>query len=320
MPRKVAVTLREKKEIDPESSVTAHIYGDTIEISTALGGTPIMKKLNRDEMVNRVTGEITEVHHITSRADPKNYESLRSTFKRLKRLIGANFKGGYSELWVTLTYKDSPMTDSKRLYIDFKRMMRRLRRITRKELAYIVVIEPQASGSLHAHLLLKTIDHSRLYIPNKKLAEAWGQGFVNVKRLSEADNVASYVMAYVSDVDLNNLEGQLENNEKLPKRIVKGGRLALYPIGMQIYRRSRHGIKDPIKIKGMKKTIKSKYHIDDAVPDYYRKFDIKRKSGEDPFEIETEYYSRKRAKLAAAIAKINRSCQNSCSEDAEVAD
>lgn len=311
MPRKVAVMLHEKKEIDPESPVTAHIYGDTIEISTALGGTPIMKKLNRDEMVNRVTGEITEVHHIMNRADPKNYESLRSTFKRLKRLIGANFKGGYSELWITLTYKDSPMTDSKRLYIDFKRMMRRLRRITRKELAYIVVIEPQASGSLHAHLLLKTIDHSRLYIPNKKLAKAWGQGFVNVKRLSEADNVASYVMAYVSDVDLNNLEGQLDNNEKLPKRIVKGGRLALYPIGMQIYRRSRHGIKDPIKIKGMKKTIKSKYHIDDAVPDYYRKFDIKRKSGEDPFEIETEYYSRKKAKLAAAIAKIRKNATNS---------
>lgn len=302
--------MANKKQINDEKSVTAHVYGDTIELSTALGGTPVMKKLNRDEMVNRQTGEITEIHHVTSRADTKNYESLRSTFKRLKRLIGANFQGGYSELWCTLTYKASPMTDPVRLYADFKRMMRRIRRLTGKYIAYIVVIEPQASGSLHAHLLLKTIDHSRLYIPNKQLAKAWGQGFVNVKRLNDSDNVASYVMAYVSDIDLNNLEGTYKDS-KASKRIVKGGRLALYPIGMQIYRRSRHGIKDPIKIKGMKKTIKSKYHIDDAVPDFYRKFDIKRKSGEDPFEIETEYYSRKKAKLAAAIAKIEKNAANS---------
>lgn len=296
------------KQIDPESAVTAFIYGDTIEMSNVLGGIPVMQKINKNEMVNRRTGEITKIHHIVSRADPKNYESLRQTFKRLRRLIGTNFKGGYSELWATLTYKDSPMVDPNRLYNDFKRMMRRLRRLVGKYLAYIVIIEPQSSGSLHAHLLLKTLDGSRLYIANKDLATAWGQGFVNVKRLSDSDNVASYVMAYVSNIDLNNLEGKFSNasNTKLPKRIVKGGRLALYPINMQIYRRSKRGIKEPLKLKGTKKMIKNKYNINDATPDYYRKFDIKRKSGEDSFEIETEYYSRKKAKLAAALAKINR--------------
>lgn len=297
---------KKKDAIDEEAPVTAHIYGDTIEMSTALGGIPVMQKLNRDEMVNRVTGEITEIHHITSRADPQNYRSLKSTFKRLKRLIGTNFYGGHSELWITLTYKDSPMKDPDRLYKDFKRMMRRLRKMIGKYLAYIVVIEPQASGSLHAHLLLKTIDGSKLYIANKDLRKAWGQGFVNVKRLSDADNVSSYVMAYVSDVDLNNLEGDFNKSTKTPKKIVKGGRLSLYPIGMQIYRRSRQGIKEPIKIKGVKKKIKEKYHISNAQSDYYHKFDVKRKSGEEPFKIETEYYSRKKAKLAAAIAKINK--------------
>ena len=306
------MTYKKEKQIDPESAVTAFIYGDTIEISTALGGTPIMKKLNRNEMVNRVTGEITEVHHITNRADPKNYESLRATFKRLKRLIGANFKGGYSELWCTLTYADSPMMDSKRLYADFKRFMRRLRTITGKKLAYIVIIEPQASGSLHAHLLLKTIDGSRLYIANSDLRKAWGQGFVNVRRLSDSDNVSAYVMAYVSDVDLNNLEGEFNNNDQnTPKRIIKGGRLSLYPIGMQIYRRSRYGIKEATKIKDTKKNIKSKYHIDGAKPSYYRKIDIKHKADENPIEIETEYYSRKKAKIAAAIAKIEKNAANS---------
>lgn len=298
--------LKKKNTIDEEAPVTAHIYGDTIEMSNVLGGIPVMQKVSRDKMVNRVTGEITEIHHVTSRADPKNYRSLKDTFKRLKRLIGTNFLGGRSELWVTLTYRESPMKNPDRLYKDFKRMMRRLRKLIGKYLAYIVVIEPQASGSLHVHLLLKTIDGSRLYIANADLCKAWGQGFVNVKRLSDSDNVASYVMAYVSDVDLNNLEGQFKEKKEAPKRIVKGGRLALYPIGMQIYRRSRRGIREPVKLKGSKKSIKEKYHISNAQPDYYHKFDVKRKSDEEPFEIETEYYSRKKAKLAAAIAKINK--------------
>ena len=280
-----------KKEIDPESLVTAHAYGDTLELSTALGGTPVMTKISRDEMANRETGEITEIHHITSRADPKNYESLRATFKRLKRLI-------------TLTYRDSPMTDSKKLYADFKRFMRRLRTITGKKLAYIVIIEPQASGSLHAHLLLKTIDNSRLYIANKVLAAAWGQGFVNVRRLSNADNVAAYVMAYVSDVDLNNLEGDFNKSAKTPKKIIKGGRLGLYPIGMQIYRRSRHGIVQPAKFKGRKKDIKQKYQIADVLPEYYRSFDVKHHEDGETFTIETEYYSQKKAKLEKALRKI----------------
>ena len=161
------------KQIDPESAVTAFIYGDTIEMSNVLGGIPVMQKINKNEMVNRRTGEITKIHHIVSRADPKNFESLRSTFKRLRRLIGANFAGGYSELWVTLTYKDSPMTDPNRIYVDFKRMIRKLRKLVGKYIAYIIVIEPQRSGSLHAHVLLKTIDGSRLYIANEALRKAW---------------------------------------------------------------------------------------------------------------------------------------------------
>ena len=286
--------------------MTAHIYGDTVELSTALGGTPVMQKVSKDEMVNRITGELKEIHHVTSRADPKNYESLRRTFKRLKRLIGANFKGGYSELWATLTYKNRPMTEPNKLYSDFKRMMRRLRRLVGKYLAYIVVIEPQASGSLHAHLLLNTIDGSRLYIANSDLRKAWGQGFVNVKRLSDSDNVASYVMAYVSDIDLNNLEGKLSNdsNTKLTKRIIKGGRLGLYPVGMQIYRRSKRGIREPTKLKGTKRTIKERYNINDAMPSYYREMKIKRNNDDETFTIETEYYNRKKAKLEKALQKI----------------
>lgn len=65
------------KSIDDDHLVTAHLYGDTVEISTAVGGNPVMRRYDKDHMVNVKTGEIKKVHHITSRADPKNYESLR---------------------------------------------------------------------------------------------------------------------------------------------------------------------------------------------------------------------------------------------------
>lgn len=268
-----------------------------------------MRKISKDEMVNTLTGKVVKIHHVKNRADPKNYQSLRSTFKRLKRLIGANFSGGKSELWLTLTYKESPMKDPQRLYADFKRLMRRLRRVTGKDLAYIVVIEPQASGSLHAHILMKTLDKSTLYIENKAVAQAWDQGFVNVRRLSNADNTGAYLMAYLSDVDLNNLEGNFDskNDKDQPKKIVKGGRLGLYPVGMQIYRRSRKGLVEPTKIKASKEEIQDKYGLKGLKPDYYRSFEVVRTQDKDePYTIETEYFSIKKARMKQALNKINQ--------------
>ena len=294
-----------KGKIDKESPVTAHIYGDTVEISTALGGTPIMRKISKDEMLNTKTGEIVQVHHIESRADPKNYQSLRATFKRLKRLIGTNFSGGKSELWLTLTYKESPMTDPDRLYNDFRRFMRRLRNLTGKKLAYILVVEPQASGSFHGHILMKTLDRSTLYIKNEVVRSAWGQGFVNVRRLKDSDNVGAYLMAYLTDIDLNNLEGNLEK-KAASKKIIKGGRLGLYPVHMRIYRTSRQGIRQHLKLKGTKESIQKKYSLEGLSPDYYRKFEIIKREDLQPFEIETEYYSRKKAELKRAMEKIER--------------
>lgn len=263
-----------------------------------------MKKIDRDHMMNSKTGEIVSIHHAKSRADPKNRESLRATFKKLKRLIGANFHGGSSEIWLTLTYRDSPMKDPKRLYSDFKRFMRRLRRVTGKNLVYILVVEPQASGSLHGHILMKTLDKSTLYIKNETVRSVWGQGFVNVKRLKNSDNVSTYLMAYLTDIDLNNLEGNFEK-ENVSKKIIKGGRLGLYPSHMRIYRTSR-GIKQPIKFKATKKSIQKKYKIDGLIPDYYRKFEIVRREDFKPFEIETEYYSIKKAKLRRTMEKMDR--------------
>lgn len=282
-----------KKRIENNEEVTGYKYGSTVELSNAVSGTPVMKKINKDEMVNRYTGEVVNIEHSVSRDDVKNKESLRSTFKNLRRLIGANFEGGNNELWVTLTYRfvdGQPMRDARKLFNDFRLLVRKLRRFLKKELAYIAVIEPQGNGAFHLHVLLKSIDKGLLFIPNKKLSELWEEGFVNVRRLKNSDNVANYLMSYLTDIDLFNLDGNFKN--KNSKKIVKGGRLGLYPQHFQIYRTSRNIVK-PLKVKGQANSVKQDLGIlENDKPDFFKTFEINR--GDKNLKITSEFYKLKR--------------------------
>ncbi|WP_423156709.1 rolling circle replication-associated protein, partial [Staphylococcus saprophyticus] len=65
------------------------------------------------------------------------------------------------------------------------------------------VLEPQKRGAWHMHRLLRRDDGSYLRIKNVDLHKRWGKGFVKVKRLKQSDNVAAYLMAYLSDIELD---------------------------------------------------------------------------------------------------------------------
>ena len=287
--------MGKKERIKNKEEVTGYKYGSTVELSNAVSGSPVMKKINKDEMVNRYTGEVVNIEHSVSRDDVKNKESLRFTFKNLRRLIGANFEGGNNELWITLTYRlndGKPMRNATKLFTDFRLLVRKLRRFLKKELSYIAVIEPQGNGAFHLHVLLKTIDKSVLFIANNKLAKLWGQGFVNVRRLKDSDNVANYVMAYLTNIDLNNLDGSFENKDNKSKKIVKGGRLGLYPRHFQIYRTSRNIVK-PLKVKGKASSIKKDLGLsENDEPEFFRTFEINR--GEKSLKITSEFYTVKK--------------------------
>lgn len=289
-----------KKEIERGSFVSATIAGDSIKITTALGNkNPTMIKFDKDSMLNTKTGELVKIKHAKSRTDPKNLRSLRRTFEKIRLLINANFSGGKNQLFVTLTYRNSPMRDTLKLYNDFKIFMARLRNKIESKVAYIVVIEPTAKGGWHAHCLLKRLDRKNFYLSNKNVASLWQQGFVNVRRIKQSDNIAMYLSAYLSDVDLNNLNDDVRCDK--PKKIIKGARLSFYPSGMRIYRTSRDGIIQPKKIKGYKAEIQEKYKI--ITPDYYRDFDLVTSDG--CYNVEVEYYSRKKAKIKQSNSKKN---------------
>lgn len=112
---------------------------------------------------------------------------------------------------------------------------------------YISVIEPQASGRWHFHVLMK--NQTSLTIPNNEIEQSWKRGFTKTKRLKTSDKVGNYVIAYLS-----NLEIPIKQPEKISKKYIKGARLYYYPKGIRIYRRSK-GIENPIEITDRKDII-----------------------------------------------------------------
>jgi hypothetical protein len=216
-------------------------------------------KINKNQYMVNSTGEILDYKHSENRKD--NVDSLRRTFKKIRYLINNNFGGMSNELAFTITYKEN-ITDPKTLYNDFKNFSKRLK-YKYPDMEYLCVVEPQGRGAWHCHVLLKFVSHQKIYIPNKEIAEIWGHGFVTVKAIrQDVDNLGAYLSAYLGDIELDDGEnlktlidlGIIKSGkpidikeveiEGVKKKFIKGGRLHMYPPGMNIYRKSK-GILEP---------------------------------------------------------------------------
>lgn len=268
--------------IQPDDIVTVTKMNHVTEVQymEKMNRTASIRKLNKDEYVLLETGEIKEFEHFENRSD--SYNSLRQTFKKIRYLINNNFLGGSNELFITLTYADN-MTDTKKLYTDLdkfnKKMKYRYKDVT--SIDYLHVVEPQKRGAWHIHSLIRFNDLEKIFIPNAELAEIWGHGFVRIESLKNVDNIGAYLSAYLADVELTeetgivamkedrNVVEKVVNGEK--KRFVKGGRLHMYPTGMNLYRKSR-GISLPerktMSYKNAKKIVGS------AQPHYTKSYEI----------------------------------------------
>lgn len=239
-----------------------------------------IKKLDKDTYVDLSTGEIKEFNHIENRQE--SYNSLRQTFKKLRYLINNNLIGSPNELHVTLTYKKN-MKDTKQLYKDFQNFMDRLRYEYKNQstIDYISVIEPQQRGAWHCHVLLRFNNIHSVFIKNTHMRKLWGQGFVTIKSLKEIDNIGAYLSAYLADVELTEdtafkaLEEKREIVTKevdgQEKKFIKGGRLHMYPPGMNLFRKSKGMLypeREEMKYKDIKKVVGS------AKPHYQKVYNV----------------------------------------------
>lgn len=219
-------------------------------------------RLPDNKMLIVRTGEIRRIQHMENRLECKN--SLKKTMRRLRNLLNANIDDVTKCRWVTLTYAEN-MTDTKRLYEDFRKFNMRLKHYCKKHdygnYEYIVAMEPQGRGAWHCHVVY-IFENKAPFIANEELRRMWGHGFVTIKRLDDVDNVGAYLTAYLCDMEydeavksgvpikqyateLKEVEYE-EDGIKKSKYYVKGARLYMYPPKCNLYRCSR-GVKKPIE-------------------------------------------------------------------------
>lgn len=286
--------------ISPDAIVTVTQMNHLTEIQhmKKMNSKATIQRLNKDEYIDLATGEIKEYKHIENRS--QSYNSLRQTFKKIRYLINNNFTGRKNELFVTLTYAEN-MTDTKRLYTDMKKFMKRLRYKYNdvSDIDFISVVEPQGRGAWHIHVLLRFNALSSVFVSSHELAELWGHGFITIERIQEVDNIGAYLSAYLADVELtsDNIHKAVQEDMEIiekeldgeKKKFVKGGRLHMYPSGMNLYRKSK-GITFPERKKMTYKNAKK--IVGSAQPHYSKRYEIE----SDEFEniIQFEQYNSKR--------------------------
>lgn len=269
-----------------------------VQFMEKMNRTNHIKKLSKDTYVDMITGEIKDFEHSETRKDNEN--SLRQTFKRLRYLINGNFEGRQNELHVTLTYKKN-MTDTKQLYSDYNKFIKRLKYAYKDEttIDYLTVVEPQGRGAWHCHALIRFNEMDKIYVKNSILRDLWGHGFVTIKSLKDVDNIGAYLSAYLTDVELteetvlkaitSQAEVVIRQVEGQEKKFIKGGRLSMYPPGMNLYRKSKGIVlpeREEMKYEDTKKVVGS------AKPHYQKSYHIEN----DGFEntIAYEQYNTKR--------------------------
>ena len=120
--------------------------------------------------------------------------------REIRRLVNTNIgkHGKERAKFLTITFGDN-VQDIKAANHEFKNFLLRLNYHVYKracnDLQYLCVIQFQARGAIHWHVIFFNLP----YIPVRKLADIWGQGFVKINAIDDVDNVGAYVAAYVGN-------------------------------------------------------------------------------------------------------------------------
>lgn len=233
----------EKIRYPPIKAYKAIETGNVTEVvSMSLVPKPTIRKIDNDSYIilSEGTGELHTYTHNDKKVD--NIHSLKQSFQRLRRVINANSDKPELTRWLTLTYAEN-MQNLDQLYLDFKNFNKRFRYYLKSfglTYEYIAVPEPQKRGAWHLHVIVIFSEKPPYIDNNEVIAKLWSHGFTKFQTVTDIDNLGAYLSAYLTNLETDDTEEQTE------KKYIKGGRLKLYPQGMNIYRTSR-GIKKPIE-------------------------------------------------------------------------
>jgi predicted SnoaL-like aldol condensation-catalyzing enzyme len=277
---------------------------------------PHIQKLKGNRYRILSTGEEKEMAATTG----KTNHNLKHTYEALRGLIRANFTNdAHNQVFLTLTYREN-IRDAEKVCNDFRAFFQRLRRTKPEhQLEYISVIEPQARGAWHLHVMIKS-DQPVLWFDKWKIKEVWGKerGNAYVERL-KSDDVGAYYVSYfthlfldenqkkgVSDIDsamaeVERLKTAQKEHEQghnpdapadermalLKKARIKGGRLHFYPRDLKFYRCSS-GIIRPKKEEIFQIDLEN---MNLGEPAYSTTREILDETGKQLNVIQTDYYN-----------------------------
>lgn len=192
---------------------------------------PPTRKISKTEFVDIKTGEVKE-YQKQERTSDERIKRIRKRMEEVKWRIRANETD--IRLFITLTYaqeEKKPMTDTKKLYQDFKVFIQRLKRLYPKEITgYMCFCEPQENTSWHCHVLLLSKTKKSFKIPNELIERAWGQGFTKTQNAKNIIDIANYLTSYLTNI--------------MDEKGKKSSRLHLYPEYFNFVRTSRN-LKEP---------------------------------------------------------------------------
>lgn len=304
--------LEESPKMDEYAVTKVTTMGHVVEVQTRQknsSGTPC-KKLDKDHYLDTRTGEVLEYQHIENRSE--STRSIRNTLARIRALVNTNVTKPDNVRWCTFTYAEN-MTDTRKLYEDYFKFWKRFCYWCKKngieKPEYITVQEPQGRGAWHIHAFF-IWDSKAPYIDNNTvMAKLWGHGFTSTKALHDCDNIGAYFSAYLGDMPLEDvaklpadeqkkacsatsvLEKEFtdEQGRTKKKKFVKGGRLYLYPPGMNIVRTTK-GIKQPeVELMTL---AEAKEKVSSAKLTYSCAYEIVGDDGEVLNRISKSYYNR----------------------------
>ena len=242
--------------------------------------------LDADTYVDLGTGEIKKAERSETRGDRMSLPEMRRTLSRMRGLINANFFGDENERLVTVTYHEN-MTDPVQLQRDLDVFVKRMKRKL-GEVKYLTAVEPQGRGAWHAHMLVKQLTSNSTYLTEEMVQEIWPHGWiVNVEPMDNVTNVGAYLSSYLSNAPDESAGTQLSqltgSNRRVPKRVIKGARLRMYPRGMHLYRASRNLAQPEQKIM---RPLSAEFAtlIKDAKLTYEQRLDLYDQDKDDPHQ------------------------------------
>jgi hypothetical protein len=306
--KSIKIEYVENPTIPKEATIRVKTTGNITELMYSERQSPgriYIRKINGHEYVDVRTGEIFEYKTIENRSE--NLDSVRRSLGRLRDYINTNCVNISNIKWVTLTYAEN-MTDTERLYVDFKNFTKRMK-YKYGHYEYIIACEPQGRGAWHIHMLM-IFSGKAPYIPNNEMADIWSHGFTTTKKLYEnISNIGAYLTAYLGDFDFADLDKlsteelmkmqgkQIKDVEvlqpdgkKIPKKIIKGGRLHMYPAHFNLYRCSR-GIKAPDITKEIEKDVQKKLKASSAQLTFEKTISIHNADTEYKNTLNYRYYN-----------------------------